>query len=40
MASFNVRAIKVYERLGFRKNTSFIRKSNRGEVEFWVMTLN
>ncbi len=40
VASFNTRAVKVYESVGFRKITSFVRKSDGGEVEFWVMTLN
>jgi RimJ/RimL family protein N-acetyltransferase len=40
VASFNKRAIKVYERAGFRKVNSFNRVSNNQEVEFWVMILN
>ncbi len=40
VAGFNLRAIKVYERLGFRRINSFVRKSDKGEVEFLVMTLD
>lgn len=36
VASFNIRAIKVYERAGFCYNTSFIKVSNN--IEFNVMT--
>jgi RimJ/RimL family protein N-acetyltransferase len=39
VASFNERAIKVYEKLGFRKVNSFKRVSENGEIEFWVMIL-
>jgi len=40
VAGFNLRAIKVYERLGFRRINSFVRKFDKGEVEFLVMTLD
>ncbi len=39
VASFNVRAINVYEKVGFKKANSFIRVSEHGEIKFWVMTL-
>ena len=39
VASFNKRAIKVYEKSGFRKVNSFKRVSENGEIEFWVMIL-
>lgn len=37
VASFNKRAIKVYERAGFKKVSSFKRISEFGETEFDVM---
>ncbi|MGF7059714.1 GNAT family N-acetyltransferase [Brassicibacter mesophilus] len=40
VAAFNKRAIKVYERIGFKKVNSFKRKSGTGEIEFWVMILS
>jgi RimJ/RimL family protein N-acetyltransferase len=39
VASFNERAIKVYKKIGFKKVNTFIRVSENGEIEFWVMTL-
>lgn len=40
VASFNKRAIKVYERIGFRKVNSFKIISRLGKIEFWVMVLS
>lgn len=39
VAAFNQRAIKVYQRVGFRKVNSFERISEAGRLEFWVMVL-
>ena len=39
VASFNERAIKVYEKLGFKKVSSFERISEFGNTEFFVMNL-
>ncbi len=39
VAAFNMRAIKAYQRIGFSKVDSFVRTSEHGEIEFWVMTL-
>lgn len=39
VASFNKRAIKVYEEVGFKKVSFFERISDIGKTEFWVMTL-
>ena len=39
VASFNQRAIKVYEGVGFKKVNSFERISDIGKTEFWVMIL-
>lgn len=39
VATFNKRAIKLYERIGFKKANSFKRISEVGEMEFWVMIL-
>ena len=39
IATFNKRAIKVYERVGFKKIDSFERISEIGKTEFWVMIL-
>lgn len=39
VASFNKAAIKVYEKAGFHKVTSFKIWSRNMKIEFWVMTL-
>ena len=39
VASFNERAIKVYERSGFTKVNTFKKVSKNEEIEFWVMIL-
>lgn len=39
VATFNQRAIKVYQRIGFKKANSFERISDDRTVEFWVMVL-
>jgi RimJ/RimL family protein N-acetyltransferase len=39
VATFNQRAIKVYQRVGFKKVNSFDRISEFGKTEFWVMIL-
>ena len=40
VASFNQRAIKVYERLGFKRVASFERGSEVNKIEFYVMILD
>ena len=37
VAEFNQRAIRVYERLGFRKEKKFLQQTNGGEYEFVSM---
>lgn len=39
VATFNQRAIKIYQRAGFKKVNSFERISEIGKTEFWVMIL-
>lgn len=39
VAAFNERAIKVYERIGFKKVDCFMRTSGNMKIEFWVMIL-
>lgn len=39
VATFNQRAIKVYQRAGFEKVNSFERKTETGKIDFWVMIL-
>jgi len=39
VAAFNQRAIKVYQRIGFKKVNSFERISESGKIEFLVMIL-
>jgi len=37
VASFNKRAIKVYEKIGFKSEEKYIQKTNGGEFEFIKM---
>lgn len=37
VAAFNKRAIKTYQRIGFKKVDSFERVTENGSLEFWVM---
>lgn len=39
VATFNERAIKTYQRVGFKKVNSFEKASENGNLEFWVMVL-
>lgn len=39
VAAFNERAIKTYQRIGFKKVNSFKRVTENGTMEFWVMVL-
>ena len=39
VAAFNMRAIKTYQHIGFTKVRSFVRTSERSEIEFWIMSL-
>ena len=39
VADFNERAIKVYEKLGFKKVDYFERVSDLGKIKFWIMIL-
>lgn len=39
VATFNQRAIKVYQQAGFEKVNSFERISETGKIDFWVMIL-
>jgi RimJ/RimL family protein N-acetyltransferase len=38
VATFNRRAIRVYERAGFRRVTTFTSKTSKGDTEFLLMT--
>jgi RimJ/RimL family protein N-acetyltransferase len=40
VANFNQRAIKVYQRVGFKKVKSFETMSEFGKIEFFIMILN
>lgn len=40
VASFNQRAIKLYEDFGFKKGLEFNRKNEHHSLEFWVMLYN
>lgn len=40
VASFNQRAIKLYEDFGFKKVLEFNRKDHHQTIEFWVMLYN
>ncbi|WP_211655392.1 GNAT family N-acetyltransferase [Planococcus alpniumensis] len=40
VADFNKRAIKLYEKLGFRKVESFVQATNGGHFDFVKMELN
>ncbi|SMC18524.1 Acetyltransferase (GNAT) domain-containing protein [Clostridium acidisoli DSM 12555] len=39
VATFNKRAIKVYQKAGFKKLNSFERITETGKTDFWVMIL-
>lgn len=39
VATFNQRAIKVYQKAGFEKSNSFERITKTGKIDFWVMIL-
>ena len=39
VATFNKRAIKVYEKLGFKKEKIFNSKTKRGDLEFMSMSI-
>ncbi len=39
VARFNQRAIKVYDKIGFREKYSFVREANNEKTEFLVMYL-
>lgn len=40
VATFNKRAIKVYEKIGFKRNSiTFVNESNKDRVEFIIMIL-
>ncbi len=39
VATFNQRAIKVYQKAGFEKINSFDRITETGKIDFWVMIL-
>lgn len=40
VASFNTRAIKAYEKSGFKKGETFLNESPYGKREFMIMTLD
>ena len=40
VASFNKRAIKLYEKIGFKKIGKFEKKNKDGSITFLVMTMN
>jgi RimJ/RimL family protein N-acetyltransferase len=37
VATFNKRAVKVYERAGFSKEITFVKESEKGSIEFQAM---
>ncbi|MFL0248687.1 GNAT family N-acetyltransferase [Candidatus Clostridium stratigraminis] len=40
VATFNQRAIKIYQQIGFKKVNSFERKTETDKMDFWVMILH
>ncbi|MRG87268.1 GNAT family N-acetyltransferase [Salinibacillus xinjiangensis] len=40
VATFNHRAIKVYERVGFERGQTFLQRTNGGEYEFLSMSMD
>lgn len=40
VAKFNQRAVKVYQKLGFKILEEYLQKTNGGEYEFYKMRLD